>query len=274
MNKTAYGCIVFLAAASCVNAKEHTIELHDYFFDPAELTIEAGDSVTWVNMGAAEHNVRADDDSFRCANGCDPPGKSYHGGGGSAGDPASNNWSFTRTFDDVGDVPFHCEVHVISDDMVGTLTVAPKQDDGPAINFGHTGSWFNPETDGQGFLVDVVVAQDPPLVFLYWFTFDTMAGGVEAQRWFTAIGNADADQPNRAVLDVRITTGGVFDASPPDPDTEVVGTAVIEFESCTDGTLTYDINLEGDDAQQVMGEIPITRLTPDVRCEQLAGADG
>lgn len=268
MVRLAVACL--LLAAFPTFAAEHTVVADDDFFEPKELTIEAGDTVTWVNQGSAArpHNVVADDGDFRCADGCE--------GVDGTGNPSGAAWEFSLTFDDPDEIPYHCENHGLAGGvgMAGTLTVEPKQDDGPAINFGHTGSWFNPETDGQGFLVDVVVAQDPPLVFLYWFTFDTMAGGVEAQRWFTAIGNADADQPNRAVLDVRITTGGVFDASPPDPDTEVVGTAVIEFESCTDGTLTYDINLEGDDAQQVMGEIPITRLTPDVRCEQLAGADG
>src|SRR5262249_28350154 len=36
-------------------------------FAPAQLTINAGDSVTFSNLGGAQHNVHADDNSFRCA---------------------------------------------------------------------------------------------------------------------------------------------------------------------------------------------------------------
>src|SRR5215469_8946656 len=56
-------------------------------FSPSQLTITAGDSVTFQNLGGAAHNVHADDNSFRCANGCD--------GQGGDGTPSSANWSFT-----------------------------------------------------------------------------------------------------------------------------------------------------------------------------------
>ena len=41
-------------------------------FDPPDVTINVGDTVTFTNLGgvAISHNVHADDDSFRCANGC------------------------------------------------------------------------------------------------------------------------------------------------------------------------------------------------------------
>ncbi len=72
-------------------------------FSPSTVTIVAGGTVTFVNLGG-DHNVTANDGSFRCANGCD--------GSGGNGDPATNAWSVTITFRDAGSVPYNCEVHV------------------------------------------------------------------------------------------------------------------------------------------------------------------
>jgi plastocyanin len=85
-------------------------------FDPPELTINVGDTVTFVN-GGGFHNVASDPDSvqaFRCANGCDETGGN--------GDPDSNSWSATVTFTAAGSAPFHCEVHE-GQGMVGTITI-------------------------------------------------------------------------------------------------------------------------------------------------------
>lgn len=82
-------------------------------FSPANLTINAGDSVTFTNNGG-NHNVTADDGSFRCANGCD--------GQGGNGNPSTNAWSFTLTFNDPGNVPYNCETHV-GLGMRGTIVV-------------------------------------------------------------------------------------------------------------------------------------------------------
>src|SRR5215831_13956551 len=61
-------------------------------YDPRNITINAGDSITFTNLGGAvtePHNVHADDDSFRCSNGCRGDGS------GATGDPAVNEWSST-----------------------------------------------------------------------------------------------------------------------------------------------------------------------------------
>lgn len=98
-------------------AAEHTVEARpNNTFFPASLTIEAGDTVTWVNMGGL-HNVVANDSSFRCAQGCD--------GSGGDGDPSSSGWSFSLTFDDPGTIGYFCEVHA-SLGMSGSITVTPK----------------------------------------------------------------------------------------------------------------------------------------------------
>src|SRR5438045_2050423 len=79
----------------------------DLYFDPPNVTINVGDSVTWTSAGgggAHTHNVVANNGSFRCAAGCD--------GEGGSGTPNGAAWSFTRTFNAPGTIGYNCEVQV------------------------------------------------------------------------------------------------------------------------------------------------------------------
>jgi plastocyanin len=76
----------------------------DVAFAPQFLTIQAGDTVTFLNIGG-NHNVVADDGSFRCAHGCDGDG---HGGNGNA---ISGFWFFSLTFATPGTYGYFCEPH-------------------------------------------------------------------------------------------------------------------------------------------------------------------
>ena len=86
-------------------------------FTPNTLSIEAGDTVRWINTGG-EHNVRASDGSFRCAQGCDA-----NGGNGNA---SANFWSFEVTFREIGTVAYICEPHLVFG-MQGSITVVEPQ---------------------------------------------------------------------------------------------------------------------------------------------------
>lgn len=68
-------------------------------FTPSEQTIVQGDSVTFINAGGV-HNVRADDNSFWCADDC-----SLHRS------PSANAWSQTIEFDFVRTIGYYCEQH-------------------------------------------------------------------------------------------------------------------------------------------------------------------
>lgn len=260
--------LVLLAAPAL--AAEHTIDVRDNFFQPSSLTIESGDTVTWVHREFGIHNVHADDNSFRCANGCDDSGGN--------GDPASNDWSFSRTFNgDPRTIRYYCDVHggPGGAGMAGTIQVKAAQPPPPQnipINFGLTGSWFNADENGQGFLFEVVPLQagqqGDPTGVLYWFTFAKgQPGGLNKQRWYQAQG---AIQGDVAMLDTVLqVTGGVFD-DPVDPSEVVdVGTVMLTFTSCTEGKVAYDLDLDGDGQNETTGEIPITRLTPDVLCQSM-----
>lgn len=140
------------------------------------------------------------------------------------------------------------------------------------INAGLNDAWFNPQTNGQGFLVTVF--PEIKQMFLAWFTFDTERppDDVEAvlgdpgHRWLTAQGPYDGDT---ASLTIYVTEGGVFDAADPPAHNDGVGdgTMTIEFADCSEGLVTYEIVSAG-----VSGQIPIQRITNDnvTLCEALA----
>ncbi len=86
-------------------------------FSPQTLTIDPGDSVTFINKGGS-HNAVADDGSFRCARGCDGDG---HGGNGAA---SNSLWIASLTFNTPGKIGYFCEVHgAPGEGMFGTIIV-------------------------------------------------------------------------------------------------------------------------------------------------------
>ncbi|MEM9303616.1 MAG: hypothetical protein AAGE01_15970 [Pseudomonadota bacterium] len=132
------------------------------------------------------------------------------------------------------------------------------------INEGLSGAWFDPETSGQGVLFDVVPAEN--LVFMAWFTYETASGklGPTEARWLTAQGGIDG---TRAVLVVNNTTGGAFD-DPTPVETAPVGSATVEFLSCTTALLEFDFPDDG-----LAGAINLVRLAPDVFCSDLVATE-
>ncbi|MCB0520277.1 MAG: hypothetical protein H6577_28175 [Lewinellaceae bacterium] len=95
----------------------HEIITDGNSFSPSTLTIQEGDSVRWTNSGMGFHNVKADDNSFRCADGCDDMGGN--------GDPSGSLWTFTLPFNSAGSVAYYCEIHggPGGSGMSGTITV-------------------------------------------------------------------------------------------------------------------------------------------------------
>ncbi len=86
-------------------------------FSPQTITINAGDTVTFINKGGF-HNVVADDGSFRCARGCDGDGKGGNGGA------SNSNWLVSVTFNNPGAIGYFCEVHGMPGaGMFGTVNV-------------------------------------------------------------------------------------------------------------------------------------------------------
>lgn len=244
--------LVLIAATATghVSAAEHEISVggRNQQFSPALLTIQVGDTVTWVNTGGT-HNVRSINDA---------EGEFF------SGSPSGNNWTFSHTFTEPGTYDYQCDPH--QPFMRGSIRVEGDGSNEFAINAGVSGAWYNPETAGQGLLFDVNAASSE--MFVAWFTFNDSTvtkeiGGMD-QRWFTAYGPYDG---STATLDVTLTTGGLFD----DPQMVTnsnagsVGSLSVEFTSCTEATARYELSLYG-----LTGEIDLIRLLPDVFCESQA----
>ena len=88
-------------------------------FDPAQLTVPAGSTILFANVGGKPHTLTADDGSF--STGVVPPGPE---GGRFAGTNA------TLALPTPGTFPFHCEIHPAA--MKGTITVTGEARAGPA----------------------------------------------------------------------------------------------------------------------------------------------
>ncbi len=141
------------------------------------------------------------------------------------------------------------------------------------INAGLSGAWFDPDTPGQGFFLDVL--PNSATMFVGWFTFDAPEAasskavlGDDNHRWLTAQGPFEGDT---ATLDVVLTTGGRFD----DPTAIAVhsaagsyGSVTVDFEDCLNAEVVYDLPVSG-----LSGTIPITRTADDnvALCRQLDG---
>lgn len=255
-----------LAAASAARAEVHDVTVNSNFFAPNDLSIQQGDTVRWTYEGSpgsgcgpygacgpgegegAAHSVASDDGSF------------------GSGAPASS-FVFEHVFDEAGEYRYHCEQHSqpgqdIDTFMNGRIVVESSHNQ-PSfrINAGLNDAWFDPETAGQGFFVTVF--PDIGQMFVAWFTYDverppdsvTAELGDAGHRWITAFGPYADDQ---AVLDIEITTGGVFDAAQPEPVQHLDGTLTLEFTGCDAGTVSYDIPSLG-----LQGNVPIQRIAGD-----------
>ena len=128
------------------------------------------------------------------------------------------------------------------------------------MNAGLNDAWFDPATSGQGFFITVF--PDTGRVSLSWFTYDTSLPPEDAvanlgdpgHRWFNALGSFSG---NQAVLDISITSGGLFDTT-----TEITrvddGTVILTFTDCNNGTAEYNIPSIGQS-----GIVPMQRVVTD-----------
>jgi hypothetical protein len=140
------------------------------------------------------------------------------------------------------------------------------------LNPGFNGAWYNPNTGGQGILIDVLPQSDT--FFAAWFTFaeTTEDEGIAAaigstdQRWLTAQGSLG--QGNVIDLTIYNTHGGTFNQSG-GVESEVVGEMTISFDDCSNGFVEFTMNDSG-----LSDSIVITRLANDnvVLCESLIEA--
>ncbi len=161
----------------------------------------------------------------------------------------------------------------LTEENLVMTAVSEKQEATPFVmNAGLNDAWYDPDTDGQGFFITVF--PDLNFISLAWFTYDTDLPpdddtanlGDPGHRWMTAAGTIEG---NRAVMDITITRGGLFDTAtetqrtdPPGSD----GTITLTFDDCSAGFVEYDIT-----SINQQGTVPIQRVVGDniALCEAL-----
>lgn len=150
-------------------------------------------------------------------------------------------------------------VHITENITDGTVFVSWEQEDNSAdqtegefeifaatlsahdfvFNDGVTGSWYDPNHDGEGWMIERLPGDG---VLAVWYTYRPDA---PVQAWLVATGHV---VNNRVVLDAtQITSGGQFGPGF-DPNTVVRtdwGGYAIEFDNCTNGQASYASQLPG-----------------------------
>lgn len=133
------------------------------------------------------------------------------------------------------------------------------------INAGLNDAWYDPTTNGQGFMISV--QESKGTVFLAWFTYETWTYdtalndpalatiGDARQRWMTAEGPYNG---SNAELVVYSSNGGSFDQAVPAPIMDPVGSISLQFDDCASGWVSYDLP-----GARRSGMIPIERVSSD-----------
>jgi plastocyanin len=79
-----------------------SVEIKNFAFNPATVTVKVGDKITWTNADSAAHTVTFDDGSADSKN-------------------LAQNATFDHTFSTAGTFAYHCTIH---SQMKGTVTVS------------------------------------------------------------------------------------------------------------------------------------------------------
>ena len=126
------------------------------------------------------------------------------------------------------------------------------------INNALSGTWYNPDRSGEGFMLDVGSAGRLAASF---YTYDNYGN----QMWLVGPGNVDGSV---AVVDLYVTEGGFYGSA---FDKELVneyhwGTAVFTFTACSTGSVDILPDEEFLAEFEAM-TTDITRLTVPVNCD-------
>jgi plastocyanin len=89
------------AAKTTAAVSGNSVNISNFTFVPGTLTVNAGTTVTWTNSDSTDHHVVSDTGVFD-------------------GGVMSANSSYSFTFNNAGNFPYHCSIHTY---MKGTIIV-------------------------------------------------------------------------------------------------------------------------------------------------------
>ena len=92
--------LVFAPAASAQD--DMTVSIQDFSFNPGQITVAPGTTVTWTNEGPSPHTTTADDGSWDSGT-------------------LQQGEDFSFTFDEPGTYTYHCSIHP---DMTASVKVS------------------------------------------------------------------------------------------------------------------------------------------------------
>lgn len=129
---TAIAVASLMAAAGARAGTSHTVDIADFAFSPATLTIQVGDTVTWTNLDTVQHTATSTSGAFDSG-------------------LLDQNGSYSFTFTQPGTYDYLCTPHPY---MTGQIVVQAAPAATPAAN---------QDTGGGGGIPDVSMAAPEPM---------------------------------------------------------------------------------------------------------------
>jgi plastocyanin len=117
------GLAIVLAGSAAGAQQTHSVNVVDIAYEPQQVSVQVGDTVTWTHTGELPHTVTADDGSFDSHPACPP-------------DCMQEGETFTHTFTSPGEVSYYCTVHGgaggVGQAGVVVVSEAPDEPEEPA----------------------------------------------------------------------------------------------------------------------------------------------
>lgn len=148
-----------------------------------------------------------------------------------------------------------------NDHNVSKIWAASERIGGDGITGSTTGAWYNPQQNGQGWVVEVIDGPNGEQSFLTFFYGYDNEGG---QLWMLT--GASTIQGNTAIADIYRTSATGFgeDFNPGSFVLgEIVGTVMFEFEDCETGQVTFtsaDTSILADFSNSIQRLTSISKL--------------
>ncbi len=117
---------------------------------------------------------------------------------------------------------------------------------------GISAAWYDPERNGEGFVVEILPGDR---AIMYWFTYDTEG----KQDWYIALGEIKGDHITFPEL-MRVSGGEFGPGFDPEKVTrKVVGSASFTWSSCESGVMDWVFDKDGGDQRN--GQMNLSRLS-------------
>jgi plastocyanin len=176
-------CLVLILASALASpgarAADVTVNISGNSFQPQEVTVNIGDTVTWINNHQGEHNVVANNGLF------------FSG-------PPSDNFTFSHTFTGTGVFDYHCSPHQAFG-MVGTVTVVEGggNDDPGTLRFSQAAYTVSEGGGKATITVNRVNGDDGPATVQWAAAAGTATAGSDFTAASGTLSWADGDDANK-----------------------------------------------------------------------------